>query len=112
MKTKILIAMALVTVLGVISAIVFAGEPAKEDAGYLNIKITDTNTGKDNLSIRVPISILDLIDEFDHESKVGLSKDCDIDFKKLVDLMKNSKSEFLIKIEDSEEHTVIKIWID
>jgi hypothetical protein len=112
MKTKILVGLVVITVLGFISAYIFAGETTKEEIGYINIKITDTNTGKDNLSIRVPISLLELIDEFDHESKIGISNDCKIDFKKLVQLMKKSNNEFLIKIEDSEEHTVIKIWFD
>jgi hypothetical protein len=112
MKTKILIAMAIIAAMGFITAFICAGETSNEDIGWINIKITNTNTGKDVFSIRVPLSLLELASDFDHESKVGISTDCKIDYKKLIELLKKSDNEFLIKIEDSEEHTTIKIWID
>jgi hypothetical protein len=112
MRTKILVGMAIIMALGFITAIICAGETKNEELGWINVKITNTDTGKDILSIRVPLSLLDLANEFDHESKVGISSECKIDFKKLIELLKKNNNQFLIKIEDTEEHKAIKIWID
>lgn len=112
MKTKILIGLVIVTLLGITTAAITAGEPENEENSWINIKITNMDTGKDTLSIRVPLSLLELAEALDHDTKVGLSTDCHIDMKKLSDMMKKSKNQFLIKIEDEEERTMIKIWID
>jgi hypothetical protein len=112
MKTKILIGMAIITTLGFITAIICAGETTSEEIGWINVKITNIDTGKDVFSIRVPLSLLELSDAFDHESKIGISTGCKIDYKQLIELLKKSDNQFLIKIEDSEKHTTIKIWLD
>jgi hypothetical protein len=112
MKTKLLIWLIAVALLGFVAAGIFAGENDNDESGTINLKITDTLTGKDSLSIRVPVALLELANEFDHDSKIGISSECKIDFKKLIELLKNSNNKFLIKIEDKEEHKMIKIWID
>jgi hypothetical protein len=112
MKTKILIGMVAITLLGFIALGIFAGETGSNETDSINLKITNTLTGKDILSIRVPLALLELANEFDHESKVGISTDCKIDFRKLIELLKRNNSQFLIKIEDTQEHKAIKIWID
>jgi hypothetical protein len=107
MKSKIIAGMILIAVLGFITAVLCAGE-----TGWINVKITDMNTGKDMISIRLPLSVLNLVNDYDHESKIGISTGCKIDFTKLIELMKESDNQFLIKIEEKNEHKMIKIWLD
>jgi hypothetical protein len=112
MKLKIIMGLILIIALAFITNALYSGEAKNEEIGWINIKITDTNTGKEMISIRLPLSVLDFIDEFDHESKVGISTGCKIDYGKLIELIKESDNQFLIKIEDKNEHKLIKIWLD
>ena len=112
MKSKIIAGMILIAVLGFITAVLCAGETKNDETGWINVKITDMNTGKDMISIRLPLSVLNLVNDYDHESKIGISTGCKIDFTKLIELMKESDNQFLIKIEEKNEHKMIKIWLD
>jgi hypothetical protein len=112
MKSKIIAGMMLIAALVFITAALYSGETKNDETGWINVKITDMNTGKDMISIRLPISVLNLINEYDHESKIGISTGCKIDFTKLIELMKESDNQFLIKVEDKNEHKLIKIWLD
>lgn len=111
MKTKLLIGLIAAALLGFIAVGIFAGED-ESDSKTINLTIVDTLTGKESLSIRVPFALLELASAYDHESKIGISSECKLDYKKLFDLLKNSKNNFLVKIEDKEEHKMIKIWIN
>lgn len=85
---------------------------SKKRAGgvsYFHVEVKDKNTKKSKVKIKVPAALIDLLAECTKD-EIKIKGDCDIDFKKVLKILKSQGPMTLVEIDDDD--VTVKIWFD
>lgn len=85
----------------------------KKDVKWLKV-LVETENGKPKVNVKVPIAFVDvglkLAQKFDPKIKdSGLDK---INFKEIIEEVKNGAEGKIVDVEDEENHTKVKVYVE
>ena len=115
-KKSILLTSMLILLMGLTSSfsVSLKADDSSVSGKWINIQITNTETKKDELKIRVPVALIEWAQQFDEDDDLDIEfdSDCKINFTNLVDILIKKGVTTILKVEDYEDHKIINIWID
>jgi len=115
MTKKIAITLGLIILTSILVANICDAEET-EMTGYdawINVKITNTETNRDILKVRVPVAFLGFLeDQCSGKIDMEVCDSDDIKIGDLVEFMKKYKNKYLVKIHDFKDKKRILVWID
>lgn len=76
---------------------------------FFKLTVFDKKAKKDKVSIKVPFALVEVLAEGEDDLKIK-DKDCDVDLKKVLEILKKSGANSLIEIDT--EDVLVKIWVE
>lgn len=76
---------------------------------WIKISIFDKKANKETVTVKVPFALLEMFTEGKDDLKIK-EKCGDVDFKKVIEILKKSGPTTLIEVD--EENELIKIWLE
>jgi len=89
------------------------------EVSFLRIEVKDLKNNKENVKIKIPLSLVDLCtsmipeavgEKMSEKMNEKTGKKCDIDFKKMMNELKKAGPGSLVEIETGDE--TVKIWLE
>lgn len=79
------------------------------DVTWIKISVFDKKANKETVTVKVPFALLEM---FTAEGKddLKIKEKCDVDFKKVIEILKKSGPTTLIEVDEEDE--LIKIWLE
>lgn len=78
------------------------------DVTWLKISVFDKKANKETVTVKVPFALLEMFTEGKDELKI--KEKCDVDFKKVIEILKKSGPTTLVEVDEQDE--LIKIWVE
>lgn len=75
---------------------------------WIKISVFDKKANKEKVNIKVPFSLLEMLLEGKDNFKI--KEKCDVDFKKVIEILKKSGPTTLIEVDEEDE--LVKIWLE
>ena len=75
---------------------------------WIKITVFDKKANKEKIDIKVPFSLVEMFLEGKNDFKI--KEKCDVDFKKVIEVLKKSGPTTLIEV--NEEDELVKIWLE
>ncbi len=79
------------------------------DVHFFHVEVTDKATKKSKVRVKVPAALIDLLADCTKED-IKINGKCDIDFKKVLKILKSHGPMTMVEVDDEE--VKVKIWFD
>ncbi len=78
------------------------------EVNWFKISVFDKKANKEKVTIKLPFCLLEMLTEGKDDLKI--KEKCDVDFKRVIEILKKSGPTTLIEVD--EEDQLIKIWLE
>jgi hypothetical protein len=85
------------------------GKKKSGNIAWFRIEVTDKNSKKTKVKIRIPIGLVDLLADCDKDIKIGDNK-CKINLKRIIEELKKNGPMTLIEVDDDDGY--VRIWLE
>jgi hypothetical protein len=80
------------------------------DIHWFKLSVYDKKAKKTKVKITVPFALVEMLSEC-KDDKLNIKDECDIDLKKVIEILKKNGPMTLVEVED-EDDCLVKIWFE
>ena len=80
------------------------------DPAWLLLKVANKKTGTEQVSLRLPFSLIEMIASQCNLEKMGKEHHCQLDLKTIIKALKECKGGSIIEVNTADE--LVKVWLE